>query len=581
MEKCKKIKINNFIFYFIFCCAFIPALSYNAVSKPVIEFSQEEMNYISSKQKIIVLCDYYFPPFIFEDAVTKQIKGFSVDIIKAISEKTGLEVVFKSMRWEKVIPALLNKDGDIIAGIILTPERNQILDFSTPYLFSSRNIFVQKGNPKKILTINDLKFKKIAVQKSDVCENVIKNINGANIIFTDNQKDGILYLNNKLIDAFVGNKFLGIYLIKSLKITNIDMIEGNIAASDYCIGMNKGNEVLKNIINKTLNILKMSDEYDEIYNKWFSLSEINEKMNVQYKQIILIVLLILFIFFILLVISLTWIYVLKKAIKYQTKKINLSRNELIEQNRKIIESNEQLKKLDSMKDNFVSNVSHELRTPLVSILGYVNLLEEKKLGDLSEKQIKAINIIAKNINKLLTIINSLLDITRSEEKLFKDKREYVDLVKMIENSIALYEPMIKSRNIKVSFDYDKSAKYVFESHMQLVEIIINNLITNAIKYNKNEGSIFIELTKNEKTIILSVKDTGIGIDKIHFPKIFDRFYQIDNKITSNSGGFGIGLYLIKKYATILKSSIELESEIGKGSEFKIIFNINGENYDER
>lgn len=569
-NRMKNLRVSE-IFIGVFLLFFLPDLVY---AKPLIEFTKAELEYLDKKKEIIVLCDHYFPPFEFEDANTKKMTGFGVELVETVSKVLGIKPVFKPMRWEKAIPALLNKDGDIICGIIHTPKRLEIIDFSIPYLSTSRNIFVLKGNPLNIKKLEDLTLKKVAVQKGDVCEEIVKKNVSSSIIFTDNQKDGILYLNNKLVDAFVGNKYVGVYLMNTLKLKNISILDGNVAASDFCIGLNKDNELLKSILNKAINSLKLSSEYDNIYNKWFSL---NEKKGVQFGKIIFISVLTLFIFAIIFAISLIWIFTLKKAIKHQTKKINSARNELLEQNRKIIDTNEQLKKLDTMKDNFVSNVSHELRTPLVSILGYINLLEEKKLGELNEKQLKAVGIIDKNINKLLGIINSLLDITRSEEKMFKEKREFVDLTQMIDNSIALYEPMTKARNISIEFLYDKTDRFLLESHKQLLEIIINNLITNAIKYNKENGSIFIELTKSENEIILSVRDTGIGIDKIHLTKIFDRFYQVDNKITSNSGGFGIGLYLIKKYSAVLKCKIELKSEFGKGSEFILTFNIiNGE-----
>jgi len=541
-------------------------------SEQIDGFTVEELNYLANKKELIVICDEYFPPFEYKNYLTGQVEGFNIDFFKAIAANLKLTLKIKPTRWESVIPNLLNKDCDLIAGILRTPGRLEIMDFSDPYIISVRNIFVNKNNKYQIDNINQLKNLKVAVQKGDVCENLIKSVSDVNVIFTQNQKDGLLYLENNLVDAFVGNKFVGLYLIKSLQLRNIRRLDKNMFVSDYCIGLRKNEPILKNILNKSVNRLKISQEYDRIYQKWFvPASDIYPNEKTFTGKLLYIVMLGLALLVIIFAISLTWIWSLKKGIKRQTRKILEAKNEALEQHKKLAAANEQLQKLDSMKDNFISNVSHELKTPLVSILGYLNLMIERKLGDLTDRQEKATNIIFKNINKLLSIINTLLEITKSEEQMFKSNREYVDLTALIQNALTLYNPMIETRNIKVIFDYDKNRKFLLYTQRQLTEIIINNLVTNAIKYNKDGGSIFIELTKLEKFIILIMRDTGIGIDNEQLTKIFDRFYQIDNKITSNSGGLGLGLYLVKKYVTLLKSKIEVKSELNVGSEFKIYF----------
>jgi len=171
------------------------------------------------------------------------------------------------------------------------------------------------------------------------------------------------------------------------------------------------------------------------------------------------------------------------------------------------------------------------------------------------------------------MITNLLDITKAEEFYhLSNSEEYIDIAAIISNAVTLYSPLISQRKIKINFLFNKNDKFIIKSHKHYVDIIINNIITNAIKYNIDNGKIFIELTKNEKWIILKVIDTGIGIEEMNLSKIFDKFFQIDNKITANSGGFGLGLYLVKKYLTMLKGNISVKSEYGKGSTFILDFN---------
>jgi len=569
MKKAEKIKKFFFISFLFFLIALYQIPQQTAASEFIDSLSDDEKKFLLTKKTLVSLCDYNFPPFEFMDPKTNAMNGFNVDLMNKISKMLNVRIIVMPLQWEKVIPALLNNEGDIIQGIIFTKERNDLIEFSVPFLISSRTIFFNKLNTNKIRTISDLKERKVAIQRGDVSESLINSHSDIEKIFFNNQKDGLLALQNNMVDAFIGNRYLTFYLINKLNLDNIIWTENNIHTSDYCIGLKKNDIILKNIMDKAIKKIKNSNDYDDLMKKWFTV-KVENKHNVKIYFIISLILIVISFFFIL---TFIWVYSLRKAIRSKTEKISKTQDELILQNSRLKEANEQLKKLDSMKDNFLSNVSHELRTPLVSILGYMNLLETDKLGKLEEKQEKAVKIVRKNINKLLTMITTLLDVTKNEEYLDKNFRfEYIDLTSVVNNNIYLYSPMLEQRKIKFSFKFDEKEKFIIKSKRQFVEIIISNVITNGIKYNRDNGNLFIELTKDENWFILIVKDTGIGIESAQLGKIFEKFYQIDNKITTNSGGFGLGLYLVKKYIDIIKGKVEISSKPGEGTTFKLYFN---------
>lgn len=560
----EKKKAHNFLFllFFIF-------ISHRLSSSDFYDsLTKDEKKYLETKKKIIALCDYNFPPFEFISPETKSPTGFNSELIKCISNLINIPIIITPKKWEEVIPALLNNEGDIIQGLIFTKEREETLLFSIPFIISSRTIFFNKKSSGLIKSLDDLKNKKAAVQRGDVSDSLISGRSEIEKIYYSSQKDGLLALQNNMVDAFIGNKYLALYLIKKLDLFNIDYIGQNIHTSDYCIGFQKKDAILKNIFDKALKEIKNSSEYDNLFKKWFP-EKIEPKYNSKIYFLIPLILIVISFFFIL---TFILVFSMRKAIRGKTEKIYKTQDELILQNAKLKEANEQLKKLDTMKDNFLSNVSHELRTPLVSILGYMNLIENGKLGVLDEKQDKAIKIVRRNIDKLLTMITTLLDVIKIEQSFEKTAQiEFIDLVAVVNNNIYLYSPLLEQRKIAFSFDYNKNEKYIIKSKRQFVEIIISNVFTNAIKYNRDGGNIFIELTKNENWFILIIQDSGIGIDPANIGRVFEKFYQVENKITANSGGFGLGLYLVKKYLELLNGKVELFSKPGEGSTFKLYF----------
>ena len=218
------------------------------------------------------------------------------------------------------------------------------------------------------------------------------------------------------------------------------------------------------------------------------------------------------------------------------------------------------------KEKFLENMSHEIRTPITSIIGYLNLLSEENL--VNEKRVKYTNTAIKNSNKMISSINNFLTLLRSDKlSLTQNESTSFNLNDFILDRITYYIPDFEIKKIKLYYKANFNDKVAITYDNEILKAIINNLISNAIKYSNSNTSVYFIFNITESNLIISVKDEGIGISEEDKEKIFERFYQTSNNKTI--GGFGIGLSLISELVKRLGGTIDLDSELNKGSLFKV------------
>jgi len=233
------------------------------------------------------------------------------------------------------------------------------------------------------------------------------------------------------------------------------------------------------------------------------------------------------------------------------------------------ELNDELKTLDEMKTNLLSNVSHELRTPLVAVMGYTDMILNGKVGPVNEVQEEYLGISLRNIEKLVTLIENLLDFSRlhrGAEELVFDTFDMVDCARM---SMQIVKPVSDSRNIALELEANHQPVLVEGDKGKLGQVF-NNLLSNAVKFNDSGGRVDIDIRIEGDQVIVAVSDTGIGIPKEALDKIFTRFYQYDGSSTRKYGGTGIGLAIAQDIMRLHGSRIIAESEEGKGTTFTFV-----------
>ncbi|MDR3597300.1 PAS domain-containing sensor histidine kinase [Clostridium sp.] len=242
---------------------------------------------------------------------------------------------------------------------------------------------------------------------------------------------------------------------------------------------------------------------------------------------------------------------------------------------KIQEQSELLDKAaeyDKLKTEFFANLSHEFRTPLnvmLSSLQLLNVIEVNEAPMENKAKIKKYyHIMKQNCYRLLRLVNNLIDITKIEAKYFKLNLKNEDIIAIVEDITLSVTDYAKNKGLNIIFDTDTEER-IIACDADKIERIVLNLLSNAIKFTPVGGNIFVSIAGKDSTIIIYVKDNGVGIPLDNQASIFKRFIQVDKSLSRNREGSGIGLSLVKSLVELHNGTIKLVSEDGKGSEFII------------
>lgn len=233
----------------------------------------------------------------------------------------------------------------------------------------------------------------------------------------------------------------------------------------------------------------------------------------------------------------------------------------------LTQANQEYYVLDKMKNDFMVNLSRELRTPIVSIKGFCNLLNSDEIGKLTDKQKKAVEAVSRNSERLHHLIDSLL--YTSDELVEQVRFDFcsVNIQESLEKIIGEMESLASKKNITIESEISSlPIMWGDETHLKRVFF---HLLDNAIKFTPENGTVKISAFSKNDSIIILVKDTGIGIPPEKINNIFRSFYQVDGSTTRKYDGTGVGLYICKKVVEQHRGEISVESQEGSGSTFTI------------
>ena len=227
------------------------------------------------------------------------------------------------------------------------------------------------------------------------------------------------------------------------------------------------------------------------------------------------------------------------------------------------------KKAEKLRREFSANVSHELKSPLTSISGYAELI---KNGMVKDEDIKKFSgIIFDEAGQMLRLIENIILISKLDEKPELKCEEEVSIKETIDEILDLYKGKIDAKNLSVECHIEEGLKK--NVPLGMLSELYRNLISNAIKYNKDGGKIIISAEKRGDNIISKISDTGIGLAKDEIPRIFERFYMVDKGRNRNTNSTGLGLAIVKHIVEDMGGTIDVISALGEGTTFKIIFGI--------
>jgi signal transduction histidine kinase len=264
----------------------------------------------------------------------------------------------------------------------------------------------------------------------------------------------------------------------------------------------------------------------------------------------------------------------EQSLVQQRNELTLLTDKLAERNVELAVVNTELRQTDEVKSRFISVAAHELRNPLASIMGYLELLLEEGAEPLSEDQRQCVEVIGRSSQRLLSITNNLLDITRIEAGRIELVLQRVNIINLVENVATELQPRLNSKKQMLILDAASELPMVLIDEGRSTQIL-NNVLNNAIKYTGEKGKITIKLaiTPDQEFVQLSVTDNGIGIPKADHDKIFRSFFRSSNVHLAGETGTGLGLSITRSLVELQGGQIWFESELGKGSTFYLTFPI--------
>lgn len=224
----------------------------------------------------------------------------------------------------------------------------------------------------------------------------------------------------------------------------------------------------------------------------------------------------------------------------------------------------EIRKLETMRRDFVANVSHELKTPLTSIKGFVETLLEGALED-KENSRHFLKIIQEHAERLNSLINDLLDLSAIESEETQLEAEEFKLKELADKVLSSFKAQLKNRTIEAKNNLD--GNLFVKADKARIEQVFTNLLDNAIKFNKDKGFIRIYSQDLPDKIKIIVEDSGIGIPQKDIPRIFERFYRVDKARSRELGGTGLGLSIVKHIVGLHRGTVGVESTEGLGSKF--------------
>ena len=224
-----------------------------------------------------------------------------------------------------------------------------------------------------------------------------------------------------------------------------------------------------------------------------------------------------------------------------------------------------IKKLERVRQDFVANVSHELKTPLTSIKGYAEALIDGAKNDevTLSNFLETIKFNAERMNKLIT---DLLELAKIESSDYQIAKTQVSLKSVVDECISVFKEEFEKKKLSIDVNIQNGAESVSVDRNK-IELVLNNLIDNAIKYTPESGKVSVNAKPSGNFIEISVRDTGIGITSNEIDRIFERFYRVDKARSRELGGTGLGLSIVKHIVEAHCGRVWVESELNKGSIF--------------
>ena len=526
--------------------------------KGALALTAEERAWLDQKHTVRVRIADWPPYLIVKDDQSPH--GIVIEYLKLIEERTGIRFKHEvtDEPFAEFLESMKQRQGlDMTAVIVSTPEREQYLSFSETYISSPYVIFTrEQDNP--ILDISGLSEKTLAVPRGFFVQKQLESdypeIRQA---LYDSDEAALQAVATGQADAYIGNLTVASHIIHGHGFSHLRVAAGS-PFGDQALSMGNRNDwpELTSIINKALTSIT-EEEKTAIRNKYLAIKfeqGINKTEVLKWALIIggtAAGVILLFIF---------WNTRLSKEI---------SKRKQIEKDLK--QAKDTAEAANQAKSIFLANMSHELRTPLNAILGFSGLLTRGE--NIAPDQQEKLSIISRSGQHLLSMINDVLDLSKIEAERIELQETPFDLVALIKEISVMIQSRAGEKRLSVALETESTNFPYIKADVGKLRQILINLLNNAVKFT-DEGGVTIRCVSepipeepNRCNTVIEIEDTGLGIHRARQAQIFEPFVQ-ENDVPTRKGT-GLGLSICKKYAEFMGGAIELESEVGKGSLFRV------------
>ncbi len=261
---------------------------------------------------------------------------------------------------------------------------------------------------------------------------------------------------------------------------------------------------------------------------------------------------------------------LEKEVQERTQALQDALNSLGDVNQRLKNTNVRLEKAGRAKSEFLANMSHELRTPLNAIIGFSDLLKEGEPGPVNEEQLDFLNDINVSGIHLLQMINDILDLSKIEAGKLEVRRTEFELDEALQASSSMLRIQAEQKGLVLNINSTDDG-LIASLDSGMVRQILINVLSNAVKFTPMGGKITLTASARDKNLVLRISDTGVGIPEEDLSKIFLEFYQVDGTYTRKHQGTGLGLALVRRMVELHEGTIEVESRVGEGTTFTLVF----------
>lgn len=503
-----------------------------------------------TRSRIVVGGDANYPPFEFLDS-NGQPQGYCVDLTRAIARQMGLSIDIHLGPWTRVRADLDRREIDVLQGMYYSQARDRSFDFSPPHALIQHVIVVRQGTPPPN-DMQDLAGKSILAQSGDILHDLaVEHGYEKQLILVENQEEALRRLAAGKGDCALVARVPALYWTEKHGWSNLVIGGQPLLSTEYCYAVPEGRHALLAEFSEGLAAIKKTGEYRRIQAKWLGAYEdtrVDVRAMVKYAILSAIPLLAL------LVGSLLWTRSLKAQVRERTGELQAAKTAAEQAN--------------LAKDHFLAVLSHELRTPLTPVVMGISVLQGRT--QLAAEDRETLEMIRRNVEMEARLIDDLLDVTRFAQGKIDLQRGRVDVCTVIHRAVEVCTPDIEARGLHLTMELGPDAPYWVNADVSRLEQVFWNVLKNAIKFTPHEGCIGIRCLRQQDEAVVSVTDSGIGIEPAELCRIFNAFEQAERAINRQFGGLGLGLAICKTLVEMHGGAITAHSEgRGKGATFRI------------